>query len=174
MNRHQKRTKKFSTTIKKYNTDKIEKNNLYYLNTKGGFSKLDELDVKVNGIKFKTYLDLYSDLQETKRKDDLYLNTQNKALTAFLISKGLITPNIDLDALIGDLEELLVIVPKEEYDLLQVDANGYITSQTSINGHIIDRPLSYPSDLLYGYYKLVDGKLVVDEEKKNEYYGGSL
>jgi|LGOV01.1.fsa_nt_gb hypothetical protein len=174
MERKSKRAKRYSTTIKKHNTDDVVKGKIYYINGKGGFSKQDEKQVKVDGISFETYLGLYNDLQETKRNDDLYLNTQNKALTAFLISKGYITPNVDLKALIEDLEELLVIIPNHPYDLLQINGEGYITSQTEISGHIINRLDEYPTDLLYGYYKLVDGELIVDEDKKLEYYGGNL
>ncbi len=68
----------------------------------------------------------------------------------------------------------MVIIPNHPYDLLQINGEGYITSQTEISGHIINRLDEYPTDLLYGYYKLVDGKLIVDEDKKLEYYGGNL
>ena len=163
-----KRARKYSTTLKRYNTEDVVSGELYYINSKGGFSKKNKLEVKIEGVAVKTYLSLYNDLQETHRNLNTYLNTSNQALTEFLISKGLITPNIDLNGLIEDLEELLVIVGDKSYDLLQVNDDGYITSQTKINGHIIDRLDVYPDDLLKGYYKLVDNKLVIDEDKKDE------
>jgi hypothetical protein len=174
MNNAKKRSKKYSTTIKRYNTDKVEQGDLYYLNNKGGFSKKDRMNVKVNGIAVKTYLSLYEDLQQVKRDADLYLNTQNQALTEFLISKGLITPNVDLNALIGDLSKLLVVVPSKSYDLLQKDSNGYIVSKTEINGSIIDRPIEYPVDLLHGYTREINGKFIDDEVKKNEILSGGM
>ena len=169
-----KRSKKYSSSLKRYNTDDVVEGKLYYKNNKGGFSVKEPLDVKVDGIKVKTYLGLYSDLQQKDKNTQIYLNTQNQALTEFLLSKGLITPNVDLNALIEDLSKLLVIVPNKEYDLLQVNNDGYITSKEQINGEIVERPINYPVDLLSGYYKCENGKLVVDEFKKNELLSGGM
>lgn len=168
-----KRSKKYSSSLKRYNTDDVVEGKLYYKNNKGGFSIKEPVDVKVDGIKVKTYLGLYSDLQQKVKDIQIYLNTQNQALTAFLLEKGYITPNVDLDALIGDLNKLQVIVPNEQYDLLQVNKDGYIISKEEINGTIIKRQV-YPTDLLHGYTKTVNGKLVVDEVKKTEILSGGM
>lgn len=166
MNRSKKRARKYSTTLKKYNTTDIKQDELYYLNSKGGFSAKDKLKVKIDGISFEMYLKLYKGLQEDMSILKTYLNNSNIALTEFLIRSGYNTPNVKQSALIEDLEELLVIVDEKPYDLLQVDGNGYIIKKEQVNGHIIDRQ-EYPDDLLFGYYKLVDGDLVVDEEMKS-------
>ena len=174
MNNTKKRSKKYSTTLKRHNTVDISNDGLYFINSKGGFSKREPLDVKVDGITVKTYLGLYNDLQGVHKDTIDFINTQNKALQEFLISKGYNTPNVDLNALIGDLSRLLVIIPNKEYDLLQKDSNGYIIGKEQINGSIIDRPNEYPNDLLFGYYKYENGKLKVDEVKKNELLSGGL
>lgn len=174
MNKESKRSKRYKTSLKRHNTNEVVSGKLYYKNSKGGFSLKEPQDVKIDGISFKTYLGLYKDLQQTKLKDDLYLKAQIKALTAFLLSKGLITPNVELNALIEDLSSLLVIVPDKQYDLLQIDSNGYITSKEQIKGHIIDRPVNYPKDLLHGYKKYVNGEFKDDEVKKNEILSGGM
>lgn len=174
MNKAKKRSEKYGRTLKRYNTDKVEKNGLYYINSNGGFSLKSPLDVKVDGIKVKTYLGLYSDLQVKVENDKTYLNTQNQALTTFLLERGYITPNVDLNALIGDLDKLLVIIPNKEYDLLQKDGNGFIISKDEINGSIITRPSEYPIDLLHGYTREINGKFIDDEVKKNELLSGGM
>lgn len=173
MNKNKKRSNKFATTLRRYNTDSIDKGGLYYLNKKGGFSTRKPLDVKIDGIKVSMYLELYKELQDTHKDLKHYVGTQIGVLTAFLTKKGYNTSNIELDAVIKDLEHLLIIQDTKEYEVLSVDENGYLNGIGTIKptSIIIDKQ-PRPNDFDLGYYNYIDGEYVVDEDRKALLSGG--
>jgi hypothetical protein len=125
-------------------------------------------------VSFRITRELFKDLQVLHKDLKIYLNNCNNTLTAFLIKKGYNTPNVKQNALIEDLSHLLVIQDEVDYELLKYDATGkYITGSVKLDGLVIlaqEKPIDY--DL--GFYEYIDGKFVVDENKKLEYYGGTL
>ena len=162
-----KRNRKYSTSLRKNNKCLIEPNEIYKTDKDKCFSELNPLKVKVEGITFETYLDLYNKLLQTQDNSNIYLNECNISLTAFLINNGYNTPNVKQSALIKDLLHLLVIIPNREYELVQTNDEGYITKVLGLNGTVIDKQ-DKPIDILNGAYKLIDNKYVLDENKLNE------
>jgi len=173
MSRTTKRSRKYMSTIKKNNKVEIEAYGIYQTDKDKAFLSLDPLKVKYEGISFGLIKSLYEDLQQVKRNDDIYLNNQNKAVSEFLIKRGYNTPNVDLDALIGDLEHLLVIQDEYEYELLKLNVDGYVIGNVGLKGQVI-KLAPKPDDFYKGYYKYVDSQWIIDEVKKLELYGGML
>lgn len=84
-----------------------------------------------------------------------------KALHEYLLSCGVIPKDGKLSTLIAEVDNIKAIKPGIEYIHLKVNKNGYIT-QFEDFGDVIEK-IQVPADITRGYYKVVDGKLVVDE-----------
>jgi hypothetical protein len=141
----------------------------------GKLKKIKPLDVMYEGSSFGLILDMYHDLQElhsTYKKDTGH---SISTLIAFLKAKGYDKQTIDLNALIEDLNHLLIIEADKEYSVYHKDANGYVVSSSVIlSDDSILSDFEKPDDYNKGYWKIVDGKWVLDEQRMNELLGGIL
>ena len=50
---------------------------------------------------------------------------------------------------------------------VSLNIDGYITNLTKVDGILESQP--FPVDILRGYYKYVNGQLILDERKKLEW-----
>lgn len=78
------------------------------------------------------------------------------------------------ETLKNSLQALLsmnVINSDKKYKHLKTDSNGIVkeVSTISTNDGILDIDSTLPGDLIKGYYKVVDGRLIVDKELKQRY-----
>lgn len=123
--------------------------------------KITPLDVKHQGSTFKLILDLFEQEKNKYKELKSYVGHGNSLLIALLKEKGYITPNVELHALIADVELLNIIVPTKEYDGFEI-VNGYIVGK-GYDAIFVKREL--PEDIYKGYYKSDNrGKFELDKE----------
>lgn len=87
-------------------------------------------------------------------------------LQKFLISSGVTPKSSKITDLIDAIKDLKVMYENKSYLGLIFDENKYIIRVVGI-GDFIARE-NVPSDIAEGYYKLINGKLVLDEQRKNQ------
>ena len=135
--------------------------------------KVSPLDIKYNGSSFGLILDLYKDLQETHKQFKNDLGHDIAKLISLLKEYGYNTPNVDLTSLIDDIEKLFIVKPTVEYYHFTFDKDGYITGMQSY-GTLVSKMNDIPDDYNKGYWKIIDGEFVLDSDKFNQLYGGTL
>lgn len=137
--------------------------------TKDGLKKIHPLDVKYEGSSFGLIRDLYAG--EIKLVAELRneLDSAKSALTSTLIEKGYNTSNIELNSLIDDISHLLIIEPTKEYWNFTTNADGYIVGKQKIE-IVTDGHIDIPDDFDKGYWRIVDGKFELDQEKYSQYW----
>ena len=94
------------------------------------------------------------------------LKRHKSTLRALLIERGYDVSGATFEALIEDIARThMFLINKENY-VVSVE-NGYIKDVTKVdvNLHVAG---NIPSDIHLGYYKLVDGKIVLDEIRREE------
>jgi hypothetical protein len=137
----------------------------------GGLKKIDPLDVVYEGSSFGLILDMYHDLQKLHSEHKKAVGHSISALIALLKQKGYNTPNVELNALIGDINELLIIEPNKVYDIFYRNADGYIVSkQPLLQDCEILEVGDIPEDYANGYWKIENGKWLLDKELYNQYW----
>lgn len=137
----EKKTKELEKEVKQ-KQDEIKK---YWKILYGSFSK--EKDINSNVI---------DSLIDTNKKLELFLNECNVS-----------TPNKTLKSMIEKLEEIIAIRNNKTYMAVSLNVDGYITNLTKVDGILELQP--FPVDILRGYYKYVNGQLILDERKKLEW-----
>jgi hypothetical protein len=90
------------------------------------------------------------------------LNTEH--VREFLKDCGYASPDATPEQIVEQLLRLPVLKPYKTYLGIQTNEEGYVTSYSRIDTFMEERAL--PEDLLRGYYKIVDGKPVLDEERR--------
>lgn len=91
-------------------------------------------------------------------------------LKAFLQERGY---NVSSDSLIGlirQLQKVHVLNPEDRHHIAFLE-DGYITDIIDIKLEQILRNAEIPEDLKNGYYKIKNGKIVLDELRKEELEG---
>ena len=138
----------------------------------GSLKKIDVLDVVYEGSSFGLILDLFNDLQNKYSDYKKATGHSISALISTLKSKGYNTPNVELNALIQDINNLVIIEPDKQYDILHCNADGYVVSSSVlISNDIVVESKDKPDDFDKGYYKYINGEWVLDEELYKQMWG---
>lgn len=111
-------------------------------------------------------LSLQATLQSVSVRIDHYRNT----LKAFLTSRGYTIPSDTLIDLLRQLQEVHVLNPEDKHHIAILE-DDFITSVIEIKLEQILRNQTIPEDLEQGYYKIQNGKIVLDELRKEEQEG---
>lgn len=94
--------------------------------------------------------------------DELAANLQK-----FLIEGGVKPEDSKLTSLVKAFERLLVIAPQKEYHHFITNKDGFIIDVETF-GAVIEKDGELPPDIFRGYYKIVEGKLVLDEAQRRK------
>lgn len=155
-----KRTKKHSNSLRK--APNIEPHSYYLSDKNKRLKEVDSLDVRHNGVTFKTILDeLHKKQGELQDLKDYVWNAES-LLTALLLAYGYNTPNSELKPLIEDMSQLNIIIPNVEYI-------GYKLEQGYVVGYGYDvicvKGENQPDDFDKGYWKFDGKSWSLDEDK---------
>lgn len=128
--------------------------------TKNGLKKIDPLDVTFEGSSFRLILDLYGD--EKNRHKDLKhsVGQASSTLISLLKDYGCDTSSIEINALIGDLNNVLMIHPNKDYIGYQLNDAGYVIGY---GYDVLMVKGEQPEDFDKGYWKLVNREFILDE-----------
>ena len=162
------RRKAFAFSKAMSRVPKLEVNELAILNHKGNLKKIHPLKVKVDGVAFETVLDMYDRDKKELIKKNLFIKGSETALARVLIEYGYKTPSVDLNALIEDIKHLKLIHPNKVYYNIVEDEDGYVKSKQKVQ-HILEDD-NFPEDFDKGYWKIVNGEWVLDNERFNQYW----
>ena len=145
---------------------KTEDKDLLIQGKDGKLKKIKPLDVTYEGSSFGLILDMLGDVSEQHSEYKKDVGHSISTLIAFLKGKGYNTPNIDLNALIEDLECLVTINPNKEYSVYHKNADGYVIGRSVVfSNDTILEDNERPDDYDKGYWRISDtGKWVLDEE----------
>jgi hypothetical protein len=111
-------------------------------------------------------LSLQATLQSVSTRIEHYRIT----LKAFLEERGYQVASDSLIDLIRKIQTVHVINPEDKHHIAILEDN-YITDIIEINIDQILRNATIPEDLQNGYYKIQNGKIVLDELRKEELEG---
>ena len=162
-------TKKYGRALK--NAPILDYKELCIKTKDGGLKKIEPLDVTYEGSSFGLILNLYNDLKKQYNSYKKDIGHSISTLISLLNEKGYNTSNVELNALINDINELTIIEPTKVYDIFYRNADGYIVSkQPLLTDCVILESGDIPEDYANQYWKLINGKWVLDEEKYNSYW----
>lgn len=140
---------------------------------RGGLSKINPEDVRVNGTTYGTYIDIHEDTIDTLQR----LREEIKEFTLLISSTfdalGYNHPINELNDVSEAITHQLEVIDKVKGSTgITVDEQGYI-SDVSIVQHLLPEHTDLPDDLLKGYWKWDDKnkQLVLDEAKYNATWG---
>ena len=111
-------------------------------------------------------LSLQATLQSVSTRIEHYRIT----LKAFLESRGYNVPGNTLLDLIRQIQTVHTLNPEDKHQIALLE-DEYITDIIEINIEQILRNADIPDDLKNGYYKIKNGKIVLDELRKEELEG---
>ena len=111
-------------------------------------------------------LSLQATLQSVSSRIEHYRIT----LKSFLESRGYQVPTDSLLDLTRQIQELHVLNPEDQHQVAILE-DGYIQEVIDIKLDQIIRNAFIPEDLKNGYYKIQNGKIVLDEIRKEELEG---
>lgn len=97
----------------------------------------------------------------------LDLDSLAKKIQVFLIERGVTPKDSRLSSLVQALEDLNIIVPSKEYYHFRLDKNGFIKEVGDFGG-IAEKKQALPVDVTRGYYKIENGKIVLDEAQRQK------
>lgn len=133
-----------------------------------GYIDIAELDI--NGKPLGEHLyqvgELFKLLQDVSKR----LDTHKKALKQFLHLHGYYVSTDDLKTLYAQLNDVHIVNPKHKHQLALLQ-EGFVYDVIDIDlAHILINQ-EIPLDIKDGYYKVEHGKLVLDEQRKEEQEG---
>jgi hypothetical protein len=111
-------------------------------------------------------LSLQATLQSVSTRIEHYRIT----LKAFLEKRGYEVPSDTLLDLLRQLQEVHVLNPEDKHHIALLE-DEYITGIIDINLSQILKNAEIPADLENGYYKIENGKIVLDPLRKEELEG---
>ena len=150
----------------------VEYKDLLIQDKNNRLKKIDPLQVVYNGSSFGLIFDMYGDVSDKYSAYKKATGHSISTLIATLKQKGYNTPNVDLNALIEDISHLVIIEPNKQYDILHLNANGYVVGNSAlISNDIVIEHTDKPDDFDKGYYKYVNGKWELDEELYQQMWG---
>lgn len=90
-------------------------------------------------------------------------------LRDFLAANDVPLQNETMKELIDSVKSLRVMLKDKVHMGISFDENGYIVKATKIKDFVdFDNDEDIPADLAFGYYQLVDGECVIDEERQRQ------
>lgn len=101
----------------------------------------------------------------TKKIDDIKL-----LLVSILNEHGIPYADTKISTLLKSFKQLRTIKPNRRYVAVELNELGYI--KNLIETDIIADPMPIPEDILRGYYKVVDGQIIVDTARKSILWEG--
>lgn len=134
--------------------------------------KINPLDVMYEGSSFGLILNLFHDLQKQHNDYKKDIGHSISILISLLKDKGYNSPNVELNALIEDINNLVIIEPNKLYNVYHKNDNDYIVSSSPIlsNDTILEVG-ERPDDFDKGYWRITDnGKWILDKKLYNEYW----
>ena len=149
---------------------KIEADSYYKSDRNKRLTKVEPLDVKSDGVKFKQRMEQLDDFKERYLGLQSSLTSNIEVLQTLLIEFGYNTPNYDLNALIQDILQLNIIHPKKKYIGFKLKFGFIIGLGYDV---IMEIPRDgLPEDIYAGYWYLNDSKeLKTDDDKFNQIWG---
>lgn len=111
-------------------------------------------------------LSLQATLQSVSTRIEHYRIT----LKAFLEKRGYEVPSDALIDLLRQLQEVHVLNPEDKHHIALLE-DDFITDVIEVKLEQIIRNAVIPEDLRNGYYKIQNGKIVLDELRKEEQEG---
>ena len=155
-----KRVKRYSNSLKK--APIIEPHSYYSSDVHKNLKEINSLDVRYNGVTYKTVLNQLQDrIQELNEIKNTVRGCED-LLTGVLDVYGYKTPNTNLNALIGDISKLNIIIPNVEYI-------GYKIDNTYVVGYGYDlicvKSNNQPDDFDKGYWRFDGNAWSLDEDK---------
>lgn len=100
--------------------------------------------------------------QIVRDMDDLAMKLQT-----FLLEHGVKPSDSKLSSLVKSFDNLNIIIPEKEYYHFKLSKEGYIKEFTEF-GAVVESNQELPSDVTRGYYKVEDGKIVLDEKQRQK------
>lgn len=131
---------------------------------------IDLLSLPVNGKPLGQVLDEMESVAHTLQGVIKRLDLYKTALKEFLDSRGYKVSSNDFNAIIGDLQSVKTLNPLLKHKIALLH-EGYITDIIDIELEQIITDTALPLDVRDGYYQIKDGKVVVDEKRKEEMEG---
>lgn len=142
----------------------VEAKELLIKDNNNKLKKIHPLDVKYEGSTFGLIKDLYKEEIARHTECRNAIEQACGTLISTLIEKGYNTPNVDLKALIDDISKLLIIEPTKGYYNFKLNSDGYVVGKDNVQ-IIVQDNIQVPDDWNKGYYKIIDGVFVLDEER---------
>lgn len=149
---------------------KLEVGEYAILTPKDRLKKIHPLKVSYEGVTYGTLKEYHEKIQQELIDLQSYLKTNEDALISILVDGGYNTPNVDIKSLIEDITHLKIIKPQLDYELFTENEDGYVNGSVDLKGEILikgDKPEDYDK----GYWRIVDGKWVLDQVRYNQYWG---
>jgi hypothetical protein len=87
----------------------------------------------------------------------------------FIRSKGVEVKSSKFSDILKGLEELYVLQKQKEYIAVDLDRKGFIKLYNNMDEIIEAQDL--PEDILRGYYKIKNNKVVLDKKRQKELWG---
>lgn len=112
----------------------------------------------------------FTSWQETLALVSKRLEAYRLTLKGFLEDKGYKVSGDDIVSLIRAIKSLDVLNPDDTHHIALLE-DGYITDVIDINLYQIIRNAGIPDDIKEGYYRISNGKIVLDDTRKEELEG---
>lgn len=116
------------------------------------------------------FIDEFIGFQHTLSLVSKRLEAYRLTLKGFLEDKGYDVSGDDILSLISAIKQLDTLNPTDQHQVALLE-DGYIKEVIDINLYQILRNAGVPDDVGEGYYKVADGKIVLDELRKEELEG---
>lgn len=94
------------------------------------------------------------------------IDSWSSKMNEFLVSNGVQSKDKNLYSLMESVKNLKVRLLNKEYSALLVDENGYIIRAYPMHDFV--ETSSVPSDITGGYYKYINNKFILDEERQRQ------
>ena len=149
----------------KYGSLKPNKPNmLYHLNQQYEFKEVD-IHNQVEPVTGLTVAELVRENEILKQE----LSSQNATIRNFIVEAGIMMPKLPLQE---QLRLIHTLKPNEEYAVLHINKDLIIQKVLPLpKGVKIVSLKDVPEKAEYGYYKLQNGKIVVDEKLAKHRFG---
>ena len=131
---------------------------------------IDIMELPINGKPLGEYINQVVELRSLLNDVSIRLDSYKINLKRFLNERGYETDKDDLDGLFEDLGRVYTLNPKDTYHYADVH-DEFIKDVIEIDIEHIMRNTEIPLDIKDGYYKVEQGRLILDEVRREEQEG---